>query len=49
MAVRILTVAHDIVVIDQGKVVATGTPDELKAKTGGLVLQVAPADPPRMP
>jgi len=40
--------AHDIVVIDHGKVVATGTPDELKAKTGGQVLQVAPADPARM-
>ena len=40
--------AHDIVVIDHGKVVATGTPDELKAKTGGQVLRVAPADPARM-
>jgi oleandomycin transport system ATP-binding protein len=40
--------AHDIVVIDHGKVVATGTPDELKAKTGGQVLQVSPADPARM-
>src|ERR1039457_4239134 len=40
--------AHDIVVIDQGQVVATGTPDELKAKTGGQVLQVSPADPARM-
>ena len=40
--------AHDIVVIDHGRVVATGTPDELKAKTGGQVLQVAPADPARM-
>ena len=37
--------AHDVVVIDHGKVVATGTPDELKAKTGGQVLQVSPADP----
>jgi oleandomycin transport system ATP-binding protein len=36
--------AHDIAVIDHGKVVATGTPDELKAKTGGQVLQVSPAD-----
>jgi oleandomycin transport system ATP-binding protein len=36
--------AHDIVVIDHGKVVATGTPDELKAKAGGQVLQVAPAN-----
>jgi oleandomycin transport system ATP-binding protein len=40
--------AHDIVVIDHGKVVATGTPDELKAKTGGQVLRVSPADPARM-
>src|SRR5215475_11545239 len=40
--------ANDIVVIDHGKVIATGTPDQLKAKTGGQVLQVAPADPARM-
>jgi oleandomycin transport system ATP-binding protein len=40
--------AHDIVVIDHGTVVATGTPDELKAKTGGQVLQVSPADPALM-
>jgi oleandomycin transport system ATP-binding protein len=40
--------AHDIVVIDHGKVVATGTPDELKAKAGGQVLQVSPADSGRM-
>jgi len=40
--------AHDIVVIDHGKVIATGTPDELKAKTGGQVLIVSPADPARM-
>jgi oleandomycin transport system ATP-binding protein len=36
--------AHDIVVIDHGKVIATGTPDELKAKTGGRVLEVTPLD-----
>src|SRR2546423_13848730 len=40
--------AHDIVVIDHGTVVATGTPDELKARTGRQVLRVAPADPARM-
>jgi oleandomycin transport system ATP-binding protein len=40
--------AHDIVVIDHGRVVATGTPNELKAKTGSQVLQVSPADPARM-
>ena len=41
--------AHDIVVIDRGTVIATGTPDELKARTGGQVLLVAPADPARLP
>jgi oleandomycin transport system ATP-binding protein len=40
--------ANDIVVIDHGKVIATGTPNELKAKTGGQVLEVAPADLARM-
>jgi oleandomycin transport system ATP-binding protein len=36
--------AHDIVVIDHGQVIATGTPDELKDKAGGQVLEVEPAD-----
>jgi oleandomycin transport system ATP-binding protein len=36
--------AHDIAVIDHGKVIATGTPDELKAKTGRQMLEVVPAD-----
>jgi oleandomycin transport system ATP-binding protein len=40
--------AHDIVVIDHGKVIATGTPDELKARAGGQVLQALPADPDRL-
>ena len=40
--------AHDIVVIDRGQVIATGTPDELKARTGGQVLLVAPSEPGRL-
>jgi oleandomycin transport system ATP-binding protein len=34
--------ADDIVVFDHGKVIATGTPDELKATTGAQVLEVRP-------
>jgi oleandomycin transport system ATP-binding protein len=37
--------ADDIVVIDHGRVIATGTPEELKVKTGGQTLAVRPADP----
>jgi oleandomycin transport system ATP-binding protein len=36
--------ADEIVVIDHGKVIATGAPDELKAKTGAQTLAVRPAD-----
>ena len=40
--------AHDIAVIDHGKVIATGTPDQLKARIGGRVLDVRPADPAQL-
>ena len=36
--------AYDIAVIDHGKVIATGSPDELKAGAGRQVLEVTPAD-----
>jgi oleandomycin transport system ATP-binding protein len=36
--------ADDIAVIDHGRVIATGTPDELKTKVGGQTLEVRPAD-----
>ncbi|MFF3764599.1 ATP-binding cassette domain-containing protein [Streptomyces sp. NPDC001922] len=34
--------ADDIVVIDKGKVIAEGTPDQLKSAVGGQVLQLRP-------
>jgi oleandomycin transport system ATP-binding protein len=36
--------ADDIAVIDRGKVIAQGTPDQLKNQVGGQVLQVLPVD-----
>src|SRR3954452_16576086 len=36
--------ADDIAVIDRGKVIAHGTPDQLKNQVGGQVLQVRPID-----
>ena len=40
---------NDIMVIDKGKVIAAGTPDELKARVSGQVLAVTPQDPSRLP
>ena len=40
--------ANDIAVIDHGRVIATGTPDELKSKVGGQVLEVSPASQDRL-
>jgi oleandomycin transport system ATP-binding protein len=37
--------ADDIAVIDYGRIIATGTPAELKAKVGGQVLEARPAEP----
>jgi oleandomycin transport system ATP-binding protein len=41
--------ADEIVVIDHGRVIATGTPDELKAKTGAQTLAVRPAETTHVP
>jgi oleandomycin transport system ATP-binding protein len=41
--------ADEIVVIDRGRVIATGTPAELKARTGAQVLTVRPADQADLP
>ncbi|MFI6102632.1 ATP-binding cassette domain-containing protein [Streptomyces sp. NPDC051310] len=41
--------AHELTVVDRGRVIATGGVDELKAKVGGRTLQVRPADPADLP
>lgn len=41
--------ADEIVVIDRGRVIATGTPEELKARTGARALVVRPQDPADLP
>ncbi|WP_434743114.1 ATP-binding cassette domain-containing protein [Micromonospora sp. SH-82] len=41
--------AGEIAVVDHGRVIAQGTPEELKAKTGGQSLSVRPVDPADLP
>ncbi|SCL20960.1 oleandomycin transport system ATP-binding protein [Micromonospora rhizosphaerae] len=41
--------AGEIAVVDHGRVIAQGTPEELKAKTGGQILAVRPADASDLP
>src|SRR5439155_16144170 len=41
--------ANEIVVVDHGRVIAAGTPLELKSKVGGQVLEVRPSDPATLP
>ncbi|MDG4767338.1 ATP-binding cassette domain-containing protein [Solwaraspora sp. WMMD406] len=41
--------ADELAVVDHGRVIASGTPEELKAKTGAQVLAVRPVDPADLP
>ncbi|MEU7277532.1 ATP-binding cassette domain-containing protein [Streptomyces sp. NPDC045431] len=41
--------AHELTVVDRGRVIAAGRVDELKAKVGGRTLQVRPVDPADLP
>jgi oleandomycin transport system ATP-binding protein len=41
--------AGEIAVIDRGRLIASGTPAELKAKVGGQTLDVRPTDPADLP
>lgn len=41
--------SDNIIVIDTGRVIASGTADELKQRTGGTYCEVVPLDPMRLP
>ncbi|MDI1289581.1 MAG: ATP-binding cassette domain-containing protein [bacterium] len=41
--------AHELSVIDKGRVIAEGTPNELKQRIGEQTLEVRPVDPSRLP
>jgi oleandomycin transport system ATP-binding protein len=41
--------ANEIAVIDAGRVIATGTPEELKRIVGGQTLEIRPSDATRLP
>ena len=41
--------ADEIVVVDQGRVIASGTADQLKSRVGRQVLELRPADPSQLP
>jgi oleandomycin transport system ATP-binding protein len=41
--------ASEIVVLDRGRVIASGTPDELKSRVGGQTLTVRPVDERQLP
>jgi len=41
--------ADQIAVVDHGQVIAAGTPEELKARTGAQTLTVRPVDPAHLP
>ncbi|MFG2886071.1 ATP-binding cassette domain-containing protein [Streptomyces sp. NPDC048297] len=41
--------AHDIAVVDQGRVIAKGTSDQLKARTGGERVEVVVHEPEEIP
>ncbi len=41
--------SDNIIVIDKGTVIASGTSDQLKAKTGGSYCEVVPLDPQQLP